>query len=74
MRLSLNARWGSRQRKRAEQHSPVVGALGLAHYWLLLNEGKFSSRTDIAKSKGIDRAFVSRVSNLTREIPGTFQQ
>ena len=59
-----------RQRKKAEQHSPVVRALGLAYYWQsLLDEGKFASLTEIAKAEGIDRAYVSRVFKLTRVSP-----
>ena len=59
-----------RQRKKAEQHSPVVRALGLAYYWQsLLDEGKFASLTEIARAEGIDRAYVSRVFKLTRVSP-----
>ena len=59
-----------RQRKKAEQPSPVVRALGLAYYWQsLLDEGKFASLTEIAKAEGIDRAYVSRVFKLTRVSP-----
>jgi hypothetical protein len=48
----------------------VVRALGLATYWQsLLDEGKFSSLTDIARAEGIDRAYVSRVFKLTRVSP-----
>ena len=59
-----------RQRKKAEQHSPVVRALGLAYYWQsLLDEGKFTSLTEIAKAEGIDRAYVTRVFKLTKVSP-----
>ena len=59
-----------RQRKKAEQHPPVLRALGLAYYWQsLLDEGKFASLTEIAKAEGIDRAYVSRVFKLTRVSP-----
>ena len=59
-----------RQRKKAEQHSPVVRALGLAYYWQsLLDEGKFASLTEIASAEGIDRAYVSRVFKLTKVSP-----
>jgi len=59
-----------RLRKKAEQLSPVVRALGLAYHWqLLLDEGKFASLTEIAKAEGIDRAYVSRVFKLTRGSP-----
>lgn len=59
-----------RRRKKAEQHTPVVRALGLAYYWQsLLDEGKFASLTEIAKAEGIDRAYVSRIFKLTRVSP-----
>jgi len=59
-----------RQRKTAEQHSPVVRALGFAYYWQsLLDEGKFASLTEIARAEGIDRAYVTRVFKLTRVSP-----
>ncbi len=45
----------------------MVRVLGLATYWQsLLDEGKFTSLTEIAKADGIDRAYVSRVFKLTR--------
>ena len=59
-----------RQRKKAEQPSPVVRALGLAYYWQsLLDEGKFASLTAIAKAEGNDRAYVTRVFKLTKVSP-----
>jgi hypothetical protein len=59
-----------RQRKKTEQLSPVVRALGLATYWQsLLDDGKFASLTEIARAEGIDRAYVSRVFKLTRVSP-----
>ena len=64
-----------RQKKKTEQPSPVVRALGLAYYWqLLLDEGNFSSLTDIAKAEGVDRAYVSRVYKLTRASPAIVEQ
>jgi hypothetical protein len=64
-----------RKQKKAEQHSPVVRALGLATYWQsLLDEGKFASLTEIAKAEGIDRAYVSRVFKLTRASPTVVEQ
>ena len=53
----------------------MVRALGLAHYWQsLIDEGKFASLTEIAKAEGIDRAYVSRVFNLTRVSPAMVEQ
>ena len=64
-----------RQRKKGELHSPVVRALGLAHYWQsLIDEGKFASLTEIAKAEGIDRAYVSRVFRLARASPAIVDQ
>ena len=64
-----------RQRKKAEQHAPVVRALGLAYYWQsLLDDGKFASLTEIAKAEGIDRSYVSRVFKLTRVSPAIVEQ
>ena len=64
-----------RQRKKAEQHSPVVRALGLAYYWQsLLDDGRFASLTEIAKAEGIDRSYVSRVFKLTRVSPAIVEQ
>ena len=64
-----------RQQKKAEQHSPVVKALGLAIYWQsLIDEGKFASLTEIAKAEGLDRAYVSRVFKLTRVSPTVVEQ
>ena len=64
-----------RQKKKTEQHSPVVRALGLAYYWQsLIDEGKFESLTEIAKAEGIDRAYVSRVFKLTRVSPAMVEQ
>ena len=64
-----------RQKKKTEQPSPVVRALGLAYYWQsLLDEGKFASLTEIGKAEGIDRAYVSRVFKLTRVSPAIVDQ
>ena len=49
--------------------------LGLATYWQsLLDEGKFTSLTEIARAEGIDRAYVSRVFKLTRVSPVIVEQ
>ena len=64
-----------RQKKKTEQLSPVVRALGLAYYWQsLLDEGKFASLTEIARAEGIDRAYVPRVFKLTRASPTVVEQ
>ena len=59
-----------RQRKKAEQPSPVVRALGLAYYWQsLLDEGKFASSTEIARAEGLSKGHVNRLSQLCRLSP-----
>lgn len=64
-----------RQQKMAEQVAPVVRALGLAFYWQkLLEEGRFTSLTEIAKAEGVNRGYVSRVAGLTRLAPELVEQ
>ena len=59
-----------RQRNKAEQHAPVVRALGLAYYWQsLLDEGKFASLTEIAKAEGLSKGHVNRLMQLSRLSP-----
>ena len=66
-------RSGSGKRPNNMRH--VVRALGLAYHWQsLLDEGKYSSLTGIAKTEGIDRAYVSRVFKLTRVSPAIVEQ
>ena len=41
-----------RTKRKAAQNTPLIRALGLAHYWQrLLDEGKFRSITDIARCR-----------------------
>ena len=59
-----------RQQKEAAKDSPLLKALGLAHYWQsLLDEGKYRSITDIAAAEGMDLGQVSRIIRLTRLAP-----
>lgn len=45
--------------------SPLIRALGLAHYWQrLLDDGKNQSLTEIAAAEGMDRCQVSRTAQL----------
>jgi len=56
--------------RKAEQDSPLVKALGRAHYWQrLLNEGKFASFADIAEAEGVDKAHVIRICRLVHLAP-----
>ncbi|QXP89593.1 hypothetical protein [Methylococcus capsulatus] len=58
------------EKRRGEQDTPLIRALGLAHYWQrLLDEGKFESLSEIAAAEGIDIAQVSRIARLVRLAP-----
>jgi len=59
-----------RQQKKAEQHSSVVRALGLATYWQsLIDAGQFDSFTAIAAAEGLSKGHVNRLSRLCRLSP-----
>jgi hypothetical protein len=54
--------------------SPLIRALGLAHYWQrLLDEGKYRSLTEIAAAEGMDRGQANRICLLTRLAPEIIQ-
>ena len=56
--------------RNAAKDSPLIRALGLAHYWQwLLDEGKYRSLTDIAAIEGVDLSQASRAAQLTRLAP-----
>lgn len=53
-----------RHERKAAQDTPLIRALGLAHYWqALLDDGKFRSLTEIAIMEGTDRGQASRISH-----------
>ena len=55
-----------RTKRKAAQNTPLIRALGLAHYWQrILDEGKFRSITDIAAAEGIDVTQARRLLRLT---------
>ncbi len=59
-----------RRERDAARHTPLIRALGLAHYWQrLLDEGKYRTITEIAAVEGIDRGQASRIAQLTRLAP-----
>jgi hypothetical protein len=63
-----------RSARKEAKDSPLIRALGLAHYWQrLLDEGKFQSFTEIAAAEGMDRSQVSRAAQLTRLAPEVIQ-
>ena len=59
-----------RSKRKAAQSTPLIRALGLAHYWQrLLDEGKFRSITDIAAAEGIDVTQARRLLRSTLLAP-----
>jgi hypothetical protein len=59
-----------RTNRRTTKYTPLVRALGLAHYWQdLLDTGKFESLTEIAAAEGMDLGQVSRIARLARLAP-----
>jgi len=59
-----------RSARKQAKDSPLIRALGLAHYWQrLLDEGKYRSLTEIAAIEGIDLGQASRTAQLTRLSP-----
>ena len=59
-----------RQVREMAQDTPLMRALGLAHHWQrLLNEGRFSSMTEIAAAEGIDLGQASKRSRLAQLTP-----
>lgn len=60
-----------RSARKEVKDSPLIRALGLAHYWQrLLDEGKYRSLTEIAANEGIDLGRASRTAQLARLAPG----
>ena len=63
-----------RQRKRSEEHPPVLRALGLAYYWQsLIEAGRFDSFAAIAAAEGMSKGQVSRITQLLRLSPDRVQ-
>jgi hypothetical protein len=59
-----------RNARKCVKDSPLMRALGLAHYWQrLLDEGKYRSLTEIAAAEGLDRGQANRIALLTRLAP-----
>ena len=60
--------------RKLAKDSPLIRALGLAHYWQrLLDDGKYRSLTDIATIEGIDLGQASRIAQLARLSPEIVQ-
>ncbi len=52
------------------QDTPLMRALGLAHHWQrLLDEGRFSSTTEIAAAEGLDLGRTSKIAKLAQLAP-----
>lgn len=63
-----------RSARKQAKDSPLIRALGLAHYWQsLLDTGKYRSLTEIAKLEGIDLGQASRIAKLVRLAPKIVQ-
>ena len=59
-----------RAKRKAAKNTPLIRALGLAHYWQrLLDEGNFRSITDIAAAEGIDITQARRLLRVTLQAP-----
>jgi len=56
--------------READQDTPLMRALGLAHHWQrLLDEGRFASITGIAAAEGIDLRQASKMARLAQLAP-----
>ncbi len=56
--------------KAAAQDTPLMRALGLAHHWQrLMDEGRFTSITEIAEAEGVDLSRASRIARLAQLAP-----
>lgn len=59
-----------RRKRKEELDTPLVRALGLAHYWQqLLDQGRFRSITEIAAAEGMDVGQASRIARSTQLAP-----
>ena len=63
-----------RSARKAAKDSPLIRALGLAHYWQqLLQQGKFRSLTEIAAAEQMDLGQVSKIARLVHLDPKIVQ-
>jgi hypothetical protein len=59
-----------KQQGERQQYSPLIRALGLAHYWQqLLDDRKFRSIAEIAAAEGMNVGRVSRILRLAQLSP-----
>ncbi|MHA6911789.1 hypothetical protein ACQUJO_01405 [Ralstonia pseudosolanacearum] len=72
--FAIEARREKRDRDVA-QDTPLMRALGLAHYWQrLLDEQRFASVAEIAEAEGIDVSRAYRLLRLTLLAPEIIEQ
>jgi len=72
--FAVEAALEKRERK-TNQHTPLIRALGLAHYWQrLLDDGKVQTIGDIAQLEGIDVTQVRRLLRLTLLAPSFLEK
>ncbi|QVX39875.1 hypothetical protein J4H89_06730 [Ralstonia solanacearum] len=72
--FAIEARREQRDRD-ATQDTPLMRALGLAHYWQrLLDEQRFASVAEIAEAEGIDVSRAYRLLRLTLLAPAIVEQ
>ena len=63
-----------RTKRKAAQATPLIRALGLAHYWQrLIDEGKARTIGDIAQAEGIDVTQARRLLRLTLLAPAVVE-
>jgi hypothetical protein len=59
-----------RHARESEQDTALLRSLGLAHHWQrLLDEGRFTSITEIAAAEGMDLGQASRIARLMTLAP-----
>ena len=64
-----------RTKRKAAQNTPLIRALGLAHFWQrLLDEGRAKTIADIAAAESIDVTQARRVLRLTLLAPAVVAQ
>ena len=65
----------ARRERKSAQDSPLIRALGLAHYWQqLLDKQRITSITEIAQAEGIDVTQIRRLMRLTLLAPEVIER
>ena len=64
----------ARRERKSEQDTPLIRALGLAHYWQrLLDDGKVNTIADIAQMEGMDVTQARRLLRLVLLAPSVVE-